>query len=329
MANNKHLHDGGIEVGRPRARMLTYVHGSLFKSRARTLVNTVNIEGVMGKGVAAEFKARFPDMFREYHALCKSGVLDIGKLHLWKGPDRWVLNFPTKTTWRRGSKIEYIEAGLEKFVKSYQDMEITSIAFPPLGCGNGGLSWEMVRPVMEKYLSKTDANISIHDRQVSGGFVPEHRKDFDTLPTNYNEFLSDVSQLISRSKQVFERLSDGAKFILREQGGEGYWIERDERKLWIPIEVMEECWTALQIGYLTTAIFNDAATKRMASFLFAVLARLGYVDVVRADPLGAPSAFSGAALYIVGTNHAHRVGFPANRRGSQACLFPQNERSGT
>jgi O-acetyl-ADP-ribose deacetylase (regulator of RNase III) len=91
--------------------MLTYLYTSLFDSPAQTLVNTVNTVGVMGKGVAKTFRERYPAMFKEYKKLCDGGALTIGSLHLWKSDDRWVLNFPTKTTWRLPSKLEYIQQG--------------------------------------------------------------------------------------------------------------------------------------------------------------------------------------------------------------------------
>jgi O-acetyl-ADP-ribose deacetylase (regulator of RNase III) len=150
--------------------MLVYLRNSIFDSPAQTLVNTVNLEGVMGKGIAAEFKARYPSMFKEYRHLCQSGKLKIGDLHLWRGPDKWVLNFPTKTTWRKPSEMSYIEEGLKKFVLSCSDMGVTSISFPPLGCGNGQLDWSDVKPVMESYLKRLPIHVYVHDRQVPVNF---------------------------------------------------------------------------------------------------------------------------------------------------------------
>src|SRR5262245_37084449 len=143
--------------------MLTYVDRSLFQSPARVLVNTVNVVGVMGKGIAKDFKFFFPEMFREYQARCESKALDIGKLYLYRGPHKWVLNFPTKKHWHQPSKPEYIEAGLKTFVAGYAQSGITSIAFPRLGCGNGELHWNrQVRPLMEKYLAKLPIEVFVH-----------------------------------------------------------------------------------------------------------------------------------------------------------------------
>src|SRR5271165_6585792 len=107
-------------------RMLTYLHTSLFESPAQTLVNTVNTVGVMGKGIAKTFRERYPAMFAEYKKLCNAQELKVGGLQLWKGIDHWVLNFPTKTTWRLPSKLNYIEVGLQTFVNNYEKAGIIS-----------------------------------------------------------------------------------------------------------------------------------------------------------------------------------------------------------
>lgn len=118
----------------------------------------------MGKGLTKDFKAIYPEMFWEYQKLCKEKKLTIGTLWLYKAPNKWILNFPTKTTWRLPSRVEYIESGLKTFVNGYYAKHgITSIAFPPLGCGNGGLDWEdQVRPLMEKYLDNLPIDIFVH-----------------------------------------------------------------------------------------------------------------------------------------------------------------------
>ena len=144
--------------------MLTLVDGNLFTSPAKVLVNTVNTVGVMGKGIAKTFKDIYPQMFAEYQRLCETRQFQIGSLWLFKTPNKWILNFPTKQHWRAPSKIEYIEAGLKKFVAVYPRFGITSAAFPKLGCGNGGLNWEnQVAPLMKQYLDDLPIDIFIYD----------------------------------------------------------------------------------------------------------------------------------------------------------------------
>lgn len=154
--------------------MLKYVEGDLFCSPAQVLVNTVNTVGVMGKGIALEFKKRYPEMFSQYKELCDKHKLVIGKLMLWYGADHWLLQFPTKEHWRNPSKLEYIEKGLMTFVRKYADYNISSIAFPKLGCGNGELDWNEVKPLMEKYLKDLPIDVFLYLGKKEAN-RPEHK----------------------------------------------------------------------------------------------------------------------------------------------------------
>lgn len=142
--------------------MLFYLKGDLLSSPAQVQVNTVNVVGVMGKGIALQFKNKYPEMFEAYQKICEKNLLDVGKLYLWKSAEKWILMFPTKKHWRNPSKIEYIESGLKKFVENYERLGIESIAFPKLGCGNGNLDWNVVRPIMEKYLKPLPITVYIY-----------------------------------------------------------------------------------------------------------------------------------------------------------------------
>jgi O-acetyl-ADP-ribose deacetylase (regulator of RNase III) len=143
--------------------MITYIEGSLFTSTAQTLVNTVNTAGVMGKGLAKAFKTYYPEMFAEYAKLCAEKQFAAGQLLLYRTPHKWVLNFPTKRHWRQPSRLADIENGLATFVRTYPEQGISSVAFPQLGCGNGGLDWEgTVRPLMERYLQDLPLDVQIY-----------------------------------------------------------------------------------------------------------------------------------------------------------------------
>lgn len=137
--------------------MIRYTKGNLLEAPAQALINTVNTVGVMGKGIALQFKEAFPLNFKQYALACKSKWLQPGKLLIVKENtllgERLIINFPTKTEWYLKSKYEYIETGLQALVAELQKGEIKSIAIPPLGCGNGGLRWDKVKELIEKYLS--------------------------------------------------------------------------------------------------------------------------------------------------------------------------------
>ncbi|WP_314345581.1 macro domain-containing protein [Haemophilus parahaemolyticus] len=146
--------------------MIEFKKGNIFSTQSDVVVNAVNCVGVMGAGIALEFKLRFPDMFSKYQNFCKSGALDIGKLWLYSIPNSKsgfskILNFPTKRDWKQSSKIEFIEDGLSKFVHSYENKSINSIAFPYLGAGKGSLSSEISLEIMEKYLSNLPIYVEI------------------------------------------------------------------------------------------------------------------------------------------------------------------------
>lgn len=137
--------------------MIHYVTGNLLAASDEALINTVNTVGVMGKGIALQFKDRYPYNFQVYQQACKEGSIFPGKLLVTRDSNlstdsKWIINFPTKKDWKHRSKYEYIEEGLKDLVRVLDQYRIKSIAIPPLGCGNGGLDWSKVKELMEKYL---------------------------------------------------------------------------------------------------------------------------------------------------------------------------------
>lgn len=137
--------------------------GDMFESRCGTIVNTVNCVGAMGKGIALEFKKRYPEMYREYVDKCRLGEVKPGKPYIYNNADGTrILNFPTKDHWRFPSRLSYVMDGLDWFVKHYEEYGVKSIAFPPLGCGNGGLTWETVGPLMYRKLCDLPIEIEIY-----------------------------------------------------------------------------------------------------------------------------------------------------------------------
>jgi len=130
--------------------MLEYASGDIVEAQVDALVNTVNCVGVMGKGIALRFRSAFPENYRDYVAACRRGDVQIGRVLVHNtdrlGCPKFVVNFPTKEHWRSPSKLEYIESGLADLQRTIIGLGISSIAIPPLGCGNGGLRWADVRP---------------------------------------------------------------------------------------------------------------------------------------------------------------------------------------
>lgn len=259
--------------------MITYHRTSLLESQAQTIVNTVNTVGVMGKGLAQELKSRYPDMFKTYKKLCDERLLDVGKLWLWRDPHQWVLNFPTKKNWRHPSKIEYIEAGLKKFVDNFDKHGIREVAFPRLGCGNGGLDWCNVQPIMHEYLSKLPIRVYIHDFDVDLGF-PEHKGYAPEFAQNsFHDFISDISNTISLNSGEFMLLDNFGKFSAELSvkddmnflvlNGDGWDAEIDEMEL-------VELWVLLNKGPVDSSRLMRTA-KDHVSPLFSLLSTISYI----------------------------------------------------
>ena len=136
--------------------MIELIRGNLLEADVEAVVNTVNSVGVMGKGIALQFKKAYPENFESYKKACDAGVVVPGKMHVFKQPSltnpRYIINFPTKRHWRGKSTIEDIESGLDALVEEVQRLGIRSIALPPLGCGLGGLQWKDVLPLITRVL---------------------------------------------------------------------------------------------------------------------------------------------------------------------------------
>ena len=151
--------------------MILFESKSIFDSTADALVNPVNCEGTMGKGLAKEFKKRFPECFQPYIEACSQKKLVPGEIILVRTcvePDFFDLNrpavilFPTKKHWRGKSKVEWIEAGLSKLKNSYKAWGLSSVAIPQIGCGLGGLDWGSVKPIITRLFNDEELELHVH-----------------------------------------------------------------------------------------------------------------------------------------------------------------------
>ncbi len=143
--------------------MVRALTGDLFQSKAQTLVNAVNCVGVMGKGIALGFRRRFPDMYHDYVARCAAKQVRMGEPYLFRRPMLpWILNFPTKDSWRSVSRLSDILDGLEYLERHYREWGINSLAVPALGCGEGQLEWRMVGPALCDHLSRLGIPVELY-----------------------------------------------------------------------------------------------------------------------------------------------------------------------
>ncbi|MBV9387482.1 MAG: macro domain-containing protein [Chroococcidiopsidaceae cyanobacterium CP_BM_ER_R8_30] len=164
--------------------MIELRQGNLLETDAEALVNTVNCVGVMGKGIALQFKQAFPDNFRHYERACRDREVQPGKMFTVSTGKllnpRYIINFPTKRHWRGKSRLEDIQSGLLALIAEIKRLDIHSIGIPPLGCGNGGLEWSQVRPLIESAFAE------LPDVQVLL-FTPQGAPDVDSIRVATNK----------------------------------------------------------------------------------------------------------------------------------------------
>ena len=269
--------------------MITYVVCDLFASPAQTLVNTVNTVGVMGKGIAKDFKAIYPEMFARYQQLCERGQFDIGQLWPYRTSNKLVLNFPTKKHWRSPSRPEYIEAGLKTFAGKHHLYGVTSISFPLLGCGNGELDWEsQVRPLMERYLSKLPIDVFIHLQNRQDPYSPEHRDIRQTKkwlrgePESlaFSEVWADLVKAITVDPYC-AAIGTG-EFVRVRIGGEedSIILELANEDLAIPEEAFLDLWQQLRASGFLSGDYLPCGLSEYSGLIIPLMTKLPYIRKV-------------------------------------------------
>lgn len=224
--------------------------GDLFASGAYILVNTVNCVGVMGKGIALQFKQRYPDMFYQYQVLCKAGKLKVGNVHIWEKDGVCIINFPTKNDWRNPSQYEWIEAGLKALRFQLKSRPGTTIAIPALGCSNGGLDWDRVKPMIVKELDGLDVTVML--------YAPYGYKTKEDV-VNYKFYTGIGSrqtppEVLSRMTQIATWLEEEG-YILRSGGAEGADSafesgikNTNNKRIFLPWKGFNESTSGLYVG---------------------------------------------------------------------------------
>lgn len=180
--------------------MITIYKGLIFNDNCEHLVNTVNCEGFMGKGIALEFKLRFPEMFKKYKQDCSEELVRIGEITTFKERGKTIINFPTKNSYKHPSKIEYLEKGLASLKELIVSKNIPSICIPMLGTQNGGLDKLKVTMLIEQYLSDLETEIKIYD------FDPD---------TYENQMLDFRQKLESQDLSIYNLTSTQSELVLK------------------------------------------------------------------------------------------------------------------
>ncbi len=200
--------------------MIHYTKGNILESDATALVNTVNLVGIMGKGIALQFKNQFPNNYVLYREACKNKTIDIGKLFVTQEQSvfglKTIINFPTKRDWRKPSEYTYIEKGLEDLIRVIEEYKITSIAIPPLGAGNGGLNWEKVKKMVENKLSPLDIDIIVYEP--TSHIVEKMRAERVKLTPARVLLLDVLFDLVRHGEYVSEFSSEKVCYFLQRFG---------------------------------------------------------------------------------------------------------------
>ena len=202
--------------------MIQFLKGNILESNAMALVNTVNLMGIMGKGIALQFKKQFPENYKLYQKACKEGTIGIGKLFVTQEKTMFgiktIINFPTKTDWRKPSEYSYIEEGLDDLVRVIDDCQIESIAIPPLGAGNGGLNWEIVKGIIERKLSTLSIQIFVYEP--TARIVERMKSERVKLTPARALLLNVLFDLVRHGEYVSEFSSEKVCYFLQRFGAE-------------------------------------------------------------------------------------------------------------
>ena len=207
--------------------MINYIVGNLFESKAEALVNTVNTVGIMGKGIALQFKKLFPNNFKIYKEFCNKEEFDIGQLIVSEDQNtitgkKIIINFPTKRHWKSSSKYEYIELGLDELIKVIKKRKINSIAIPPLGSGNGGLQWFKVKKIIENKLRDLE-DCEIYVYEPNSEVKEILNKERVKLTPARGMLLYMLFELVKNGEFVSEFASEKICYFLQRFGGEKYF----------------------------------------------------------------------------------------------------------
>jgi O-acetyl-ADP-ribose deacetylase (regulator of RNase III) len=206
--------------------MINYVTGNILDSDAQAIVNTVNTVGIMGKGIALQFKKAYPNNYKSYSTACKNKEVVVGKMFVTtdsniSSGEKLIINFPTKQHWRKPSEYIYIENGLDDLINIIKLNQIKSIAIPPLGAGNGGLKWGKVKKIIEEKLRNLDIEIFVFEP--SSQIVEKLKKERVKLTDARALLLFVLYDLVKNGEFVSEFSSEKVSYFLQRFGAKKYF----------------------------------------------------------------------------------------------------------
>jgi O-acetyl-ADP-ribose deacetylase (regulator of RNase III) len=258
--------------------MIRYTTGNILECNAQALINTVNTVGVMGKGIALQFKKAYPNNFNAYQNACKQGDIAIGKLFVSKdnnlnSGEKIIVNFPTKKDWRKSSEYSFIEKGLDNLIQVIEQQNIKSIAIPPLGAGNGGLEWEKVKKMIEQKLNSLNVEIFVYEPTRE---IKEYLKTERVKLTEARVLLLYVLyDLVRQGEFVSEFSSEKVCYFLQKFGAEKYFKLRFEPQFYGPYSGK----VRYVLNYLNGSYVMGYSDMNKKPFDHLTLVADGYEDV--------------------------------------------------
>ncbi|MCU0512918.1 MAG: macro domain-containing protein [Anaerolineae bacterium] len=275
--------------------MLTYVAGEIIYSPAQVLVNPVNTVGTMGEGLAGDFKRFYPDMFAAYRELCQADRLEIGQVFLWRTPHKWILNLPVRKHWRAEARLEYLEAGLQKFARSYATHNITSVSFPLALTEGPALPPAEVRPLLESYLGALPITIYLHEPDNPLETAPRNVRamrlwlEGTPQPVTFDDFWRQVTLLARKAPFT---TPDGRSITVQaapRKGSERISLKllvAGESSLYIPETQLQDLWQYVRrAGYILPRNL-PGGLEQPAPVVMALLGQLPWLRPVLLAPEG-------------------------------------------
>ena len=274
-----------------RVKMIEVKNENLLNSQAKCLVNTVNCEGFMGKGISYQFKEKFPKNNQNYIAACKEQKFHIGNILFFEENEKIIANFPTKNKWREKSQYKYIELGLQTLKNGIIERQLSSIAIPPLGCGNGGLDWSIVKKMIIENLENINTQIILYEP--SKAFDTPKKVDLPKMNASHL-ILMRLKKSIDKNKFYKITLQKAAYFLNIFSGNDYFKFEEYKFGPYAhSIEILSQQIKAFQNSYkiktdeaekiIYSSIISNGVKETLKKYEFAIAKSANFVNSIHSN----------------------------------------------
>lgn len=283
--------------------MITLVHGDLFTSPSRVLVNPVNTVGTMSGGIAEDLRQVYPDMFARYQALCEADALTIGQAFLYRTPHKWILNLPVKKHYRASIRLEAVETALRKIATLYAEQQFGSVSLPVQPLIEQDVRWDDLLPLLHSYLGTLPIMVYVH--LAADPRLPETRYNVTTLSrwllgtpqhVSFETFWRGLSSIVRRYPQM-EMLEDGRTFQANFRRDEKNprlislrLTMQDDDEVFIPQSLLRDLWQYLLTSGYAHPRHLPSGLDAAGEMIVTLLSRLSYLRPLLLQPTDQPAA---------------------------------------